>query len=107
MAKQQKIRIRLKAYDHKALDQSAAKIVETAKLLRFQRVNLFVSRGAVVNMVTAGCKLNRLNQVRALSLKTKSSVVLFLKNTSIRLRLVSKKQWKQAYLPVIRWLTSK
>ena len=26
-----KIRIRLKAYDHKALDQSAAKIVETAK----------------------------------------------------------------------------
>lgn len=31
MAKQQKIRIRLKAYDHKALDLSAAKIVETAK----------------------------------------------------------------------------
>ena len=30
-AKQQKIRIRLKAYDHKALDQSAAKIVDTAK----------------------------------------------------------------------------
>lgn len=27
----QKIRIRLKAYDHKALDQSAEKIVETAK----------------------------------------------------------------------------
>jgi len=27
----QKIRIRLKAYDHNALDQSAAKIVETAK----------------------------------------------------------------------------
>ena len=27
----QKIRIQLKAYDHKALDQSAAKIVETAK----------------------------------------------------------------------------
>ena len=27
----QKIRIRLKAYDHSALDQSAAKIVETAK----------------------------------------------------------------------------
>ena len=27
----QKIRIRLKAYDHKLLDQSAAKIVETAK----------------------------------------------------------------------------
>jgi len=27
----QKIRIRLKAYDHKILDQSAAKIVETAK----------------------------------------------------------------------------
>ena len=27
----QKIRIRLKAYDHKALDQSAAKIVEAAK----------------------------------------------------------------------------
>ena len=30
MAKSQKIRIRLKAYDHKALDQSAAKIVDTA-----------------------------------------------------------------------------
>lgn len=27
----QKIRIKLKAYDHKSLDQSAAKIVETAK----------------------------------------------------------------------------
>ena len=31
VARQQKIRIRLKAYDHKALDQSAVKIVETAK----------------------------------------------------------------------------
>ena len=31
MSKQQKIRIRLKAYDHKALHLSAAKIVETAK----------------------------------------------------------------------------
>ena len=31
LAKKQKIRIRLKAYDHKALDQSAVKIVETAK----------------------------------------------------------------------------
>lgn len=32
MAKQQKkIRIRLKAYDHKSLDQSAAKIVDTAR----------------------------------------------------------------------------
>lgn len=31
MAKQQKIRIRLKAFDHKILDQSAVKIVETAK----------------------------------------------------------------------------
>ena len=31
MSKQQNIRIRLKAYDHKALDLSAAKIVETAK----------------------------------------------------------------------------
>ncbi|RKD25441.1 SSU ribosomal protein S10P [Caminicella sporogenes DSM 14501] len=29
--KSQKIRIRLKSYDHKVLDQSAAKIVETAK----------------------------------------------------------------------------
>ncbi|NBG89016.1 30S ribosomal protein S10 [Isachenkonia alkalipeptolytica] len=29
--KSQKIRIRLKAYDHKSLDQSAGKIVETAK----------------------------------------------------------------------------
>jgi len=31
MANSQKIRIRLKAYDHRALDQSAVKIVETAK----------------------------------------------------------------------------
>ena len=31
MSELQKIRIKLKAYDHKALDQSAAKIVETAK----------------------------------------------------------------------------
>ncbi|PKM90542.1 MAG: 30S ribosomal protein S10 [Firmicutes bacterium HGW-Firmicutes-12] len=31
MAAQQKIRIRLKAFDHKILDQSAEKIVETAK----------------------------------------------------------------------------
>ena len=31
MARQQKIRIRLKAYDHTALDQSEVKIVETAK----------------------------------------------------------------------------
>ncbi len=29
--KQKKLRIRLKAYDHKSLDQSAAKIVETAR----------------------------------------------------------------------------
>ena len=31
MAKQERIRIRLKAYDNKILDQSAAKIVDTAK----------------------------------------------------------------------------
>ena len=31
LSKNQKIRIRLKAYDHKALDQSAVKIVDTAK----------------------------------------------------------------------------
>ena len=31
MAKQERIRIRVKAYDHKILDQSAAKIVDTAK----------------------------------------------------------------------------
>ena len=31
MSKKQKIRIHLKAYDHKALDQSASRIVETAK----------------------------------------------------------------------------
>jgi small subunit ribosomal protein S10 len=31
MAKQQKIRIRLKAFDHKILDTSAEKIVDTAK----------------------------------------------------------------------------
>lgn len=31
MTQGQKIRIRLKAYDHKVLDQSAGKIVETAK----------------------------------------------------------------------------
>ena len=31
MAKQERIRIRLKAYDHKTLDLSAAKIADTAK----------------------------------------------------------------------------
>ena len=31
MANQQKMRIRLKAYDHQMLDQTAEKIVETAK----------------------------------------------------------------------------
>lgn len=31
MANKQKIRIRLKSYDHQVLDQSAVKIVETAK----------------------------------------------------------------------------
>ena len=31
MSKKNKIRIRLKAYDHKSLDQSAVKIVDTAK----------------------------------------------------------------------------
>lgn len=31
MAKQQKIRIRLKAFDHRILDSSAEKIVDTAK----------------------------------------------------------------------------
>ena len=31
MAKNEKIRIRLKSYDHKLLDFSAGKIVETAK----------------------------------------------------------------------------
>ena len=31
MSKNQKIRIRLKSYDHRMLDQSAVKIVETAK----------------------------------------------------------------------------
>ena len=31
MANQEMIRIRLKAYDHKSLDQSAVKIVDTAK----------------------------------------------------------------------------
>lgn len=37
MSEQQKIRIKLKAYDHKSLDLSAAKIVETAK----RRVPMF------------------------------------------------------------------
>lgn len=31
MAKQQKIRVKLKSYDHRILDQSAAEIVNTAK----------------------------------------------------------------------------
>lgn len=31
MRKQQKIRIRLKAYDHRVLDQSAEKIIDTAR----------------------------------------------------------------------------
>ena len=39
MAKQ-KIRIRLKAYDHRILDQSAEKIVESAKLFRRKRAGV-------------------------------------------------------------------
>ena len=31
MAQKEKIRIRLKAYDHQVIDQSAEKIVDTAK----------------------------------------------------------------------------
>ena len=31
MAQKEKIRIRLKAYDHQVIDQSAEKIVETAR----------------------------------------------------------------------------
>ncbi|MBI5399806.1 30S ribosomal protein S10 [Candidatus Saganbacteria bacterium] len=31
MAKKQRIRIRLKSYDHRVIDQSASKIVDTAK----------------------------------------------------------------------------
>ncbi len=34
MAKNEKIRIRLKSYDHKLLDFSAGKIVETAKKIK-------------------------------------------------------------------------
>ncbi len=43
MAKNEKIRIRLKSYDHKLLDFSAGKIVETAKRLvhKFQDLCLY------------------------------------------------------------------
>ena len=42
MAKQEKIRIRLKSYDHNLIDMSAAKIVETAK--RFDREVITILR---------------------------------------------------------------
>ncbi len=35
MSAKQKIRIRLKAFDYKLIDQSAAEIVDTAKLVGF------------------------------------------------------------------------
>ena len=43
MANKQKIRIRLKAFDHQVIDQSAEKIVETAKrtVLKFRGLCLF------------------------------------------------------------------
>ena len=39
MANAQKIRIRLKAYDHELIDQSAEKIIETAKAQRRRKVS--------------------------------------------------------------------
>ena len=42
MAKQ-RIRIRLKAYDHRLLDQSAAQIVETAQRTGADVVGLFIT----------------------------------------------------------------
>ena len=44
MANSQKIRIRLKAYDYKALDLSAAKIVETAKRTGAQVSGLIIKK---------------------------------------------------------------
>ena len=41
MAQNEKIRIRLKSYDHKLLDFSAAKIVETAKKAGFKVIGVY------------------------------------------------------------------
>ncbi|MFR5072027.1 MAG: 30S ribosomal protein S10 [Bianqueaceae bacterium] len=42
----QKIRISLKAYDHQLIDQSAQKIVETAKRTGHRSVDRFLCRHA-------------------------------------------------------------
>jgi len=41
MAKNEKIRIRLKSYDHKLLDFSAGKIVETAKKAGIETIAIY------------------------------------------------------------------
>ena len=57
MAKSKKIRIRLKAYDHKALDQSAAKIVETAKsTIKYSRSLPFPTEKTFILYCVPSCK---------------------------------------------------
>ena len=53
MAKQ-RIRIRLKAYDHRLLDQSAAQIVETALLTMLNFQTLIATKAARVCIAAAG-----------------------------------------------------
>lgn len=55
MAKQQRIRIRLKAYDHRVLDQSARQIVDTAER----------TGAAVVGPVPLPTRIEKFNVARA------------------------------------------
>jgi hypothetical protein len=54
---------------------------------------------AVVNMVTSGFDLNRLNLVLAMNLSMQLRAVLFQKNTSSLLKKVSAKRLKVVLLP--------
>ena len=47
----QRIRIRLKAYDHRLLDQSAAQIVETAQRFAIREGGHTVGAGAITEIL--------------------------------------------------------
>ena len=53
------------------------------------------------------CWLELIPQEQATNLKTKSLAALFLRNISVLLKPVLKKQWKLAFWQASRWLTSK
>ena len=78
------------------------------RLLREFKVEANVGKPQVsykettVSTVTLKSEFTRENRVQALNLSTISSVVQFLRNTSLRLKTVLRKQWKMVLLPDIR-----